>query len=87
MPASAMVGTSGSAGSRCADDTASARTRPAAAARGERHDVEHHVDVAGDEVLQRRRGAAVMHVRDVDAGELLELLAGRWPEPPRPCDA
>ena len=42
---------------------------------GQRHDVEHDLDVAGDEILQRRRGAPIVHVLDVEIVELLELLA------------
>jgi hypothetical protein len=33
---------------------------------------EHYVDLAGDEILQRWRGAAVGHVRELDAGGLGE---------------
>src|SRR5262249_56169833 len=37
---------------------------------------EHHLHVAGDHVLQRRPGALVWHVHDVDPGLRLEQLAG-----------
>ena len=71
-----MVGTSGSADTRCGAATASARTLPRRHLRDrEREDVEHHGDVAGHQVLHRRRGAAIGHMRDVGAGDLLELLA------------
>jgi hypothetical protein len=75
-PASAVVGTSDTAGQplcRCDREAAhlSGHDLPAR----ERYDVEHHRDVAGDHVLNGRRGAAIRHVVDLDAGEPLELLA------------
>ena len=76
VPCSVMVGTSGST-----DDALLGRDAERAHAAGldrperERHHVEHHVDVAGGEVLRRRRRALVGHVRDVDAGLQLEQLA------------
>jgi hypothetical protein len=39
--------------------------------------VEHQVDLAGDQVLQRRAGAAVGDVRDEGLGLQLEQLAGQ----------
>ena len=42
---------------------------------GERHHVEHHEDVAGDQILLRRSRALVGHVGDVDSGRELEQFA------------
>ena len=74
-PASATVGISGAIGSRVADDTPSARTLPSASSGstgvGSR---EHHRNVAGDQIGQRRRVAAIRHVQHVDAGHGLEQL-------------
>ena len=38
--------------------------------------VEHDVDAAGDEVVERGPGAAIGHVQHLDAGHALEQLAG-----------
>ena len=52
------------------------RSHPAGLDRSERqrHHVEHHVDVAGGEVLRRGRRAFVGHMHDVDSGLQLEQL-------------
>ena len=39
--------------------------------------VDRHLDIAGEQVLQRRAGAAIRHVHDVDPGHHLEQLAGQ----------
>ena len=73
---SAEVGTLGSTGLRCADNTARARTWPDEGVfTRQRHYVEHHVDMPGDDVLQRERRAAIMDVNEPNSRELLELLA------------
>jgi hypothetical protein len=41
-----------------------------------RHEVEEHLDVAGDEIVHRRSRAAIGHVHDVDVGHALEQFAG-----------
>ena len=40
-----------------------------------RHVAEHHVAVAGDDVLDGGGAAAIGHVQQIDAGQLLEQLA------------
>ena len=42
---------------------------------GARQIVEHHLDVAGEQIGDRRRAALVGHVRHLHAGHLLEQLA------------
>ena len=55
---------------------------------GQRHDVEHHVDVAGHQILQRRRGAAIVHdARCRGRASCLNCSPARWPELPMPGDA
>ena len=41
-----------------------------------RNVVEHHLHLAGDQIGERRRAAAVGHVDHVDAGQHLEQFAG-----------
>ena len=76
-PASASVGRSGNA--RRALRPARPpmpRTRPACACGADRRDVvEHQLDFAGDQVVDRLRAAAIGHVQDVGAGHRLEQLA------------
>ena len=76
-PASAIVGTSGTAGARFADVT---RQRTHLALLHERHHrgdvVEEQVDAPGDEVLDRGRGAAIGDMHEIEAGRALEQLGG-----------
>src|SRR5262250_820188 len=77
-PCSATVGTSGSADGRFAPALASARTLPAATCgQDHRHEVEEHLDVAGDQIVHRRSRAPIRHVHDIDVGHALEQFAGQ----------
>src|ERR1700756_4175447 len=42
-----------------------------------RHEVEEHLDVAGDEIVHRWSRAAIGHVDDIDVGHALEQFAGK----------
>ena len=50
------------------------------------HAVEHHVDLAGDQVLHRRAGAAVGHVDDAVLVSSLKSSPARWCEVPAPAE-
>src|SRR5262249_26869722 len=74
---SVTVGTSGSDGLRSALETASARSVPSDILVRRCKLPEHDVDVAGDQVGQRRTAAAIWHVADSHARHRLEQLAGQ----------
>ena len=76
-PASAIGGSSGAAGERLARRHRQAAQLATLDQRQHRTDiVEHHVDPPGDEVVERRAGAAIGHVQHLDPGHALEQLAG-----------
>ena len=65
-PASAAVGTSGSAGERCGATTASARSLSGLdVRRGRRNADEHELDLAGEDVLHREVHALVRDVHQL----------------------
>ena len=65
----------GKPGTRNGDEMPSGRTLPACEHAGRRAEIaEHHRDVAGDHVVQRRQAAAIGHMRRLDAGHALEQL-------------
>ena len=74
-PLSLAVGTSGTLGNRFSDATASAFTLPdstKAAADAPAGEIE--LNVVGDQRLHRRRRAAIRHMHEFDAGQLLQPL-------------
>src|SRR5262249_45711561 len=54
---------------------------------GRRHVVEHHLNLAADQVGQRRRPAAIRDVHHVDAGHILNSSPDTWMVEPAPEDA
>src|SRR5262249_7630648 len=42
-----------------------------------RHEVEEHLDVAGDQIVHRWSRAPIRHVHDIDVGHALEQFAGQ----------
>ena len=76
MPASSTVGMSGADGSRVFAVTAIGLDVAGAHLRQRvRRLVEVEVDLAGDQVLHRRAGAAIVHELEARAGGLLEIDA------------
>ena len=80
-----MVGTSGRSRQRFLPVTASARSLPAFMC-GTDGVVEHELDLAAEQVVQRRARALVGHVRHLDAGVGLEQLAHQVRQAARPVE-
>jgi hypothetical protein len=87
-PASAAVGTSGSAGERCGATTASARSLARLDVRRRRRDAdEHEMHVAAQHVLHRQVHALVRDVHQLRPATRLNSSPARWfevPAPPEP---
>ena len=80
-PASASGGTSGRDAKRSLVVTASGRSFPAAisGSAGPRS-AEHQLDIAADQIVERRRRATIGHVRHFDAGHAAEQRGGQMME-------